>query len=157
MYKRQHYALYRSAKPLIGVLERFAINAGAALVFACDLVVAGESSFLQIGEIQQGSDIPMNAGWLSVRSSEAVMARLALLGDRVPASELKDLRLVTEVVPDSDALETARRLAARLASFPEGASTVIKERIMSMRPANPEAVFPQSGNNALLNAGQVRG
>ena len=45
------------------------------------------------------------------------MARLALLGDRVPASELKDLQLVTEVVPDSDTLETARRLAARLAGF----------------------------------------
>ena len=155
--REMHYALYRSAKPLIGVLERFAINAGAALVFACDLVVAGESSFLQIGEIQQGSDIPMNAGWLSVRSSEAVMARLALLGDRVPASELKELQLVTEVVPDSDALEAARRLAARLASFPEGASTVIKERLLSMRPPNPEAVFPQSGNNALLSAEQVRG
>ena len=74
--REMHYALYRSTKPLIGVLERFAINAGAALVFACDLVVAGESSFLQIGEIQQGSDIPMNAGWLNVRTSEAVMARL---------------------------------------------------------------------------------
>ena len=85
------------------------------------------------------------------------MARLALLGDRVPASDLKDLQLVTEVVPDADTLETARRLAARLASFPEGASTVIKERILSMRPANPEAVFPHSGNNALLSAGQVRG
>ena len=85
------------------------------------------------------------------------MARLALLGDRVPASDLKDLQLVTEVVPDADTLEAARRLAARLASFPEGASTVIKERILSMRPANPEAVFPQSGNNALLSADQVRG
>ncbi|MEK9528151.1 MAG: enoyl-CoA hydratase/isomerase family protein, partial [Gammaproteobacteria bacterium] len=26
--REMHYALYRSAKPLIGVLERFAINAG---------------------------------------------------------------------------------------------------------------------------------
>ena len=85
------------------------------------------------------------------------MARLALFGDRVPAGDLKDLQLVTEVVPDADTLEAARRLAARLASFPEGASTVIKERILSMRPANPETVFPHSGNNALLSAGQVRG
>ena len=85
------------------------------------------------------------------------MARLALFGDRVPASDLKDLQLVTEVVPDADTLEAARRLAARLASFPEGASTVIKERILSMRAANPETVFPHSGNNDLLSAGQVRG
>ena len=103
--REMHYALYRSAKPLIGVLERFAINAGAALVFACDLVVAGASSFLQIGEIQPGSDIPMNAGWLSVRSSEVVMARLALLGDRVPAQDRVDQVCASRRCPNAPSLE----------------------------------------------------
>jgi len=154
--REMHYALYRSNKPIIGSLERYAINAGAAMVFACDLVVAGESSFLQIGEIQQGSDIPMNAGWLRVKSNEAVLARLALLGDRVSALELQQLQLVTKIVPDDDVLETTRALAARLSGFPQGASQVIKERLRSMRPEDPDLVFPRSSNNALLNAAQVR-
>ncbi|MGA1757281.1 MAG: hypothetical protein ACO391_05980, partial [Pseudomonadales bacterium] len=118
--------------------------------------VAGESSFLQIGEIQQGSDIPMNAGWLRVKSNEAVLARLALLGDRVPALELQQLQLVTKIVPDDEVLAATRVLAERLSGFPQGASQVIKERLRSTRPEDPDLVFPKSSNNALLNAAQVR-
>lgn len=154
--REMHYALYRSSKPIVAALERFAINAGAALIFACDLVVAGESSFLQIGEIQQGSDIPMNAGWLSVRSSESVLARLSLMGDRVSSEELLQLQLITEIVPDTEVLKRVRELAGRLSSFPTGASQVIKERLQSMRPQDPDHVFPRSDNQALLNAAQVR-
>jgi enoyl-CoA hydratase/carnithine racemase len=154
--REMHYALYRSNKPIIGSLERYAINAGAAMVFACDLVVAGESSFLQIGEIQQGADIPMNAGWLRVKSNEAVLARLALLGDRVSALELQQLQLVTKIVLDDEVLAATRVLAERLSGFPQGASQVIKERLRSTRPEDPDLVFPKSSNNALLNAAQVR-
>ena len=63
--------------------------------------ISGESSFLQIGEIQQGADIPLNAAWLRIRAGEAVAARIALYGDRVPARELLRLGLVAEVVADA--------------------------------------------------------
>jgi hypothetical protein len=33
---------------------------------------------------------------------------------------------------------------------------VIKERLRSMRPEDPDLVFPKSTNNALLSAAQVR-
>lgn len=151
-----HLALYRCPKPLICALEKYAINAGAALVFACDLVVSGTSAFLQVGEIQQGSDIPMNAAWLRLKASEQTLARLALLGDRVGAAELEKNGLVQAVVPDDEVLTAARAWAARLASFPLGASDVIIERIRSFRPIDPETVFPISTNNALLTAAQVK-
>lgn len=151
-----HLALYRCPKPLICALEKYAINAGAALVFACDLVVAGDSAFLQIGEIQQGSDIPINAAWLRLKTSEQTLARLALLGDRVGATELAHIGLIQSVVPDDEVLTQARVWAARLASFPVGAGDVIINRIRSFRPMDPETVFPVSTNNALLTAAQVK-
>ena len=80
-----HLALYRCKKPIIAALEKFAINAGASLAFACDLIVAGETAFLQIGEIQQDVSIRMNAAWLKIKTTEFQAARLASLGDRVLA------------------------------------------------------------------------
>jgi len=152
-----HLALYACQKPLICVLEKYAINAGAALVFACDLAVAGETAFLQVGEVQQGSDIPMNAAWLHLKSSEMVAARLALLGDRVSAKELLSLSLVHRVVADEEVLATARAWADRMGNFPEGATTVITQRLRSFRPADASGAFPISTNNALMSASQVKG
>jgi enoyl-CoA hydratase len=59
--RSMHLALYRCKKPIIAALEKFAINSGASLAFACDLIVAGETAFIQISEIQPGVRIPMNA------------------------------------------------------------------------------------------------
>nr|QQZ49649.1 hypothetical protein JKL49_22645 [Phenylobacterium glaciei] len=38
-----HRELYRCPAVIVGALERFAINAGAALALACDLLVAGRA------------------------------------------------------------------------------------------------------------------
>ena len=125
-------------------------------MFACDLTIAGHTSFLQIGEIQQGSDIPMNAGWLKLKYTEQVLLRLSLLGDRVLGPELVTLGLALQSVDEAQVLETLRAVATRLASFPEGASETIIERIRGMRPEDAESVFPVSDNKALLTASQVR-
>jgi enoyl-CoA hydratase/carnithine racemase len=154
--KSLHFTLYRSTKPLICALEKFAINAGAALVFACDLVVAGNEAFLQVGEIQQGADIPMNAAWLRLKSSEQTLSRLALLGDRVSASELAQMGLIQKVVGDEEVVTCARAWAGRLASFPEGASETIVSRIRGFRPDDVSSVFPESTNSALLSAGLLK-
>ena len=98
--RSMHMALYRCRKPLLCALERFAINAGAALVFACDLTIASDTSFLQIGEIQQGADIPMNAGWLKLKYTEQVLLRLSLVGDRVLGPELVSLGLALQSVDE---------------------------------------------------------
>ncbi len=156
--RSMHIALFGCKKPIIGAFEKFGINAGAALAFACDLLIAGETSFLQIGEIQQGANIPMNAAWMKIKSTEAVLSRLALYGDRVPGPELVRLGIATECVADSEVLNRCREIAQRLASFPKGAPEAIVESIRSMRSVgDPEAFFPQRGNSALLTAAQVKG
>lgn len=156
-FRRMHLALYHFPKPLIGAFEGFGINAGAALALACDLLVAGQNAFLQIGELQQGAPIPMNAAWLRIKTTELIAARLAFYADRIKGEELVRLGLATESVPDDQVLTRCRELAQRIASFPAGASVTIKQNLIDQRNIpDPEAFFVMRQSNALLTAAQLK-
>jgi len=113
-----HAEIYKCSAPIVLALEKYAINAGAALALAAPVVVAGETSFLQVSEIQIGVAAPMNQAWLHLRHSPAVADRLTLLADRVPAAELLRLSVVSEVVADDVVLSRANELADRIAAYP---------------------------------------
>lgn len=115
-WRRVHHALFDSDRIVVGALERFAINGGAALALACDFLIAGESSFLQVGEIQQGMAAPMNMAWLRLRFSEALAGRVALLGDRIPGPELLRLGIAHDCVADDEVVAAAASLAERVAA-----------------------------------------
>lgn len=155
--RSMHLALYHCRKPIIAGLEKFAINAGASLALACDLIIGGENAFLQIGEIQQGVGIPMNAAWLKIKTTEATAARLSLMGDRVTSPELLNLGLITECVEDAQVVARCHEIAERLASFPQGATATIKAALVAQRGIdNPEAFFPIQANPGLLTAKMVK-
>lgn len=126
VWERVHESLLQSHKAWIVALERHAVNGGAALALAGDLLVCGAGAFLQIGEIRLGMAAPRNAAWLALRHSEAVAARLCLLGDRVPAADLLRLGIATEVTGDAQVLDRARELAATIAGFPADGVAAIK-------------------------------
>ena len=154
--RSMHLALFRCQTPIIGALESFAINAGAALAFACDLVIGGETAFLQIGEIQQGAGIPMNAAWLKIKTTEFNSARLALIGDRVNVRDLMDLGLVNECVPDNEVVSRCQEIAERIAGFPPGAARQIKRSLINQRGIeDPDSFFPTGGGAALKTAAMV--
>ena len=156
--RSMHLALYHCQTPLIAALESFAINAGAALAFACDLIVGGKKAFLQIGEIQQGAGIPMNAAWLKIKTSEFNSARLALLGDRVSTDELMALGLINECVPDDQVVSRCYDIARQIAAFPAGAAKQIKQSLIAQRGiGDPEKFFPVGGGAALKTAAMVKG
>ena len=68
---RAHSALFNCTKPIVGALERYAINGGAALAIARDYLVAGEQAFLQVGEVQIGMAAPYNMAWLNFTPQRA--------------------------------------------------------------------------------------
>ncbi|MEM9564703.1 MAG: enoyl-CoA hydratase/isomerase family protein [Actinomycetota bacterium] len=125
-WQRVHRVLFDSDRIVVGALERAAVNGGAALALACDFLVAGDESFLQVGEIQQGMAAPMNMAWLRLRHSEAVAARVALLGDRINGPELVTIGLAHRSVPDAEVWPTALELAGRLAANDPTGSRRIK-------------------------------
>lgn len=152
-WRRVHRALFDSERIVIGALERAAVNGGAALALACDFLVVGDAAFLQVGEIQQGMPAPMNMAWLRLRHSEALAARVALLGDRILGPELADLGIAHRSVPDDDVVAAADELAARLAAHdPSGVRriksslrrTVVTESAHEWF-ARPQAADPLAG------------
>jgi enoyl-CoA hydratase/carnithine racemase len=141
IWRGAHKALFQSRKPIIGALERYAINGGAALALACDLLVAGESAFLQVGEVQIGMAAPYNLAWLSLRHSEAKMAEIALLGERLQGSHLQQMGLAQFCVPDDEVLPFARDLCAKMADYPAGGVERIKAGLRARLDVDADTWF----------------
>jgi enoyl-CoA hydratase/carnithine racemase len=98
-------------------LHELIFNAGAALALACDLLIVGHSSLLQVGEIQRGMAAPMNLAWLRIRHSEAMAARVILVGEPISGVELSTMGLAHACVDDSHVFTHCSELAHRLATF----------------------------------------
>jgi enoyl-CoA hydratase/carnithine racemase len=128
-WRAMHVALAGLDRVLIVALERYAINGGAALALAGDLLISGESAVLQVGEIQIGMAAPNNLAWLLMRHPESVAARLALRGDKVGASELHRLGVVTEIQPDIQVLERCRTIATELSQCDPKTVSLIKSSL----------------------------
>lgn len=113
-----HMLLMESSKVLVVALQGGAINGGAALALAGDLLVCGRSAFIMVGEIQSGMPVPRNVSWLVLKHGEAVAMRFCMMADRVGGDDLLRLGVATEVVDDTLVLARARALAERIGSFP---------------------------------------
>jgi enoyl-CoA hydratase/carnithine racemase len=142
LWRQVHVALASTRKILLVALERYAINGGAALAIAGDVVIAGQSAKLQVGEIRLGMGAPNNLAWLLMRHSEAVAARLAIMGDRIDAAELLRLGVVTEVVNDDQVLARSQALASEMAQWPIQGVNAIKPALRTARLGmSPEQWF----------------
>jgi enoyl-CoA hydratase/carnithine racemase len=116
-WQHLHGLLFDSPKILLGAIEGAAINAGSALALACDVIIVGPSSKLLVGEIQRGMAAPMNLAWLSLRHSESVAARLALVGEPVDGPALAEMGVAHQCVEDSLVVQRCHELATRLAKY----------------------------------------
>ncbi len=107
------------AKPVVAAVNGAAAGIGLSLALACDLVLAGESSyfllaFVNIGLVPDGGSsllVPSRIGF-------ARAAELAMLGERLPAAKALDWGLINQVHPDDQLTARAEELVARLADGP---------------------------------------
>ena len=141
-----HRDLHACPAVVICALERYAINAGAALALGSDLMVAGEGAILTVGEAAIGMHAPMNLAWLRLKAPEAVAAQLALGAGRMAGPDLHRLGLAWALVPDAEVHDHARAAAIRMAGWPAGTLAGIKAALR--RP------LPQGGD--VFDAVQAR-
>ena len=102
-------------KPVVAAVNGPAVGIGCSLALAADLIVAAESAyfllaFVNIGLVPDGG----STAFLPARIGYARAAEMAMLGERVPATQALDWGLINRVVPD-DELEGGRRCPARAA------------------------------------------
>ena len=128
-WRHLHGLIFDSHKILIGAIEGAAINAGSALALACDISIVGNSSKLQVGEIQRGMAAPINLSWLKLRHSEALAARLTLLGDPIVGSDLVSLGIALKCVEDTQVVSQAHAVAERIGSFNSDGTKQMKQAL----------------------------
>lgn len=148
IWRTTHKAIFECRKPIVVALERFAINGGAALALSADLLVAGETAFLQVGEVKQGMAAPYNMAWLRLRHSENTAAKLTLTGRRFPGKELASLGIAYAAVPDEDVATAARQLAEELAAYPDGGLARNKTLLRAYNDAGADDWFDRATRHA---------
>jgi 2-(1,2-epoxy-1,2-dihydrophenyl)acetyl-CoA isomerase len=106
-------------KPVVAAVNGPAVGIGCSLALACDLVLAAESAFFSLAFVNIGL-MPDGGSTAFVPPAvgKARSFQMALLGERIPASQALEWGLVNWVHPDEQLSEEASALVERLAAGP---------------------------------------
>jgi enoyl-CoA hydratase len=107
----------RFSKPLLAAIEGSCIAGGTEILQATDIRVAGKSAKFGISEVRWGL-FPLGGSTVRLRRQVPYCRAMELLltGDHFTADEALSMGLINRVVPDGEALNVAREIAARIAA-----------------------------------------
>jgi 2-(1,2-epoxy-1,2-dihydrophenyl)acetyl-CoA isomerase len=117
-------------KPVVSAVNGAAAGIGLSLALICDLVVAAESAyfllaFVNIGLVPDGGSsllVPSRVGF-------ARAAEMAMLGERIGATQALEWGLINRVWPDEELPARADELLWRLATGPTRSHAGIKRQL----------------------------
>lgn len=112
-------AIYNLSKPVIAAVNGVAAGAGANIALLCDITVAKESaSFIQV--FSKINLIPDSGGTYVLQrliGFQKAIA-LALLGDKISASEADRMGMIYKSIPDEDFETSVNKIAKKIAALP---------------------------------------
>ncbi|MFE7420315.1 enoyl-CoA hydratase/isomerase family protein [Rhodococcus sp. NPDC057529] len=126
-----HVRLAGLEKPLVGALEKAAVNGAAAIALACDVLIVGEKSFLVVSEAEMGVAAPNNLRWLLAKYDVNQALQLTLACERQYGPDLLRRGFAYAVTPDEEVLSRATELAEKMAAYPGGGAAAMKRAILS--------------------------
>ncbi|MDX6616270.1 MAG: 2-(1,2-epoxy,2-dihydrophenyl)acetyl-CoA isomerase [Solirubrobacterales bacterium] len=121
-------------KPVVAAVNGPAVGIGASLALAADLILAAESAyfllaFVNIGLVPDGG----STAFLPARIGLARSTEMAMLGEKVPASQALDWGMINRVVADDVLEREGQALLERLAKGPTrsyaGAKKLLNRRV----------------------------
>ena len=121
------HAMLDFNKPLIAAVHGAAVGGGTTMLLHCDFVYAAENTRFQLPFINLA--LPQEFGssvLLPLTIGHKRAAEMVFLGLPFGAARAHELGLVTEVVPDGDALAVAMKTARALEAKPLGALQAAK-------------------------------
>jgi enoyl-CoA hydratase len=119
------WSIYECPVPTIAAVNGPALGAGLLVASMCDLIIAAETAFFGLPEINVGS--LGGARHVARLVPQPMVRRMMLTGDRVPAAELYRLGVIDRVVPKMLVEATARRRAEEIAAKSPVAIRLAKE------------------------------
>ena len=117
-------------RPVIAMVDGFAVGAGCNLALCCDLIVASDRAkfgevFARIGLVPDGG-----GSWLLSRVVGLARAKeLIFTADIIDAAEAARIGLVNRVVPAAELAAATQALAARIAEGPPKALSMAKHMV----------------------------
>lgn len=104
-----------SRKVVIAALNGYTLGGGLEIALACDLRVAAEHAQLGLPEVTIG----LYPGWggtqrLARLVGVGVAKQLVFTGEKIPASEAKQLGIVNKVVPANELIDASINLAKQI-------------------------------------------
>jgi 2-(1,2-epoxy-1,2-dihydrophenyl)acetyl-CoA isomerase len=120
-------------KPVVAAVNGPAAGIGASLAFACDLILAAESSFFQLAFANIGL-MPDGGSTLFVpaKVGQARAFEMALLAERVSPQQALDWGLINRVHPDDRLMDEANALVERFATGPTRSYASSKRALNAM-------------------------
>ena len=115
-------------KPLIAAINGFALAGGLELALRCDILIASEGAKFGLPEIVHGFFPGAGGPQRLPRMIPRPMAmEMILTGDPIDSETALRAGLVSRVVPPEDLMDTARRIASRIAEHNPLAVTAVRE------------------------------
>ena len=102
-------------KPIIAAVNGIAFGGGFEVALACDIIVAGENAVFGLPEPKIGT-AAVATGMHRLAREVGLKSAMALLltAGSIDAERARHLGLVAEVVPQSDVMAAARKIAERI-------------------------------------------
>ncbi|HEU5361031.1 MAG TPA: enoyl-CoA hydratase-related protein [Candidatus Deferrimicrobiaceae bacterium] len=107
----------QSLKPVIGVINGYALGGGCELAMACDILIAADTARFGQPEVNLGI-IPGFGGTqrLPRLVGRNLAKELVLTGEMISAQRAYEIGLVNRVVPQTELMNTAREIAGKILS-----------------------------------------
>ena len=120
----------RVRKPIIAAVAGYALGGGCELAMMCDIIIAAENAKFGQPEINLGT-IPGAGGTqrLTRAVGKAKAMEMVLTGRMMDAEEAERASLVARVVPTTDLLDEALRLAETIAEKSQPMVAMAKEAV----------------------------
>jgi len=134
--ERMWQAIARCPKPIVAAVNGYAWGGGCELAMHADIIVAGEGASFCQPEINVGI-MPGAGGTQRLTRAIGKFKAMAMIltGRPVSAKEAFDMGLVSQLVADSEVLETALKMAKQIAAMPPLAVMQIKEVLLAGQDA----------------------
>ena len=117
-------------KPVIAAVEGAAAGAGFSLALASDFVVAADNAIFLMAHSSVALSPDGGGSWALTRAlPRTLVARMLMLGERIPADRLHSMGLVNELAPAGGAFAAALQLAEQLNQRAPNVMASIKELI----------------------------
>ena len=126
-------AVRRIAKPVVAMVDGYAVGGAFSLVLACDLVCASDRAqfvpaFCQIGIIPEMGMMKMLPELVGAQRAK----ELLFIGGKIPAQQMKDWGLVNRLFPSDRLEQETYGFVRQLAAMPDASIQITKTLMNSL-------------------------